>query len=78
MSIGRLTRGQYAIVGALPECDFCNAQGARPTRTARYDFVSAQGAWANGCRQHYFQHRAHKKLGVGLGQRLFVTSEVTA
>jgi hypothetical protein len=56
--------GLVVAMTELPKCNFC-------AETAHFDFVT-KAAWAYGCSQHYFQHRAYTSLGVGKGQRLVV------
>lgn len=63
-----------AVVAKLPTCDFCQEEGIE--RPARYDFRTRYGPWANGCAQHYEQHRAHESLGEGQGQYLMRGNEM--
>lgn len=57
------------ILSRLPKCNFCSEH-------ARYDFKSKHGPWAFACEQHWQEHRAHETLGVGIGQKLVLESEV--
>jgi hypothetical protein len=50
-------------VSVIPKCDFCS-------KPARFDFKTKMGPWANGCDEHYLQHRAFADLGTGKGQEL--------
>lgn len=50
-------------------CDFCPSHAPR---TARYDFKTSWGPWANGCEIHWRTNRAHTELGTGYGQELVV------
>jgi hypothetical protein len=68
-----LRPGTVVKVSKLPTCDFCREAGI--DRPARYDFHTKLGPWANGCIEHYEQHRAYPRLGTGYGQFLIVLSE---
>jgi len=58
---------ETVVVVEYPRCDFCpvGVEG-----TARYDFKTKMGPWANGCLYHYIQHRMYPDLGTGKGQSL--------
>jgi hypothetical protein len=58
-------------VRKLPACDFCAHEGRGFTEAA-YDFRTTMGPWANGCEEHWREHRATARLGTGSGQRLVV------
>lgn len=62
-------------VTALPPCDFCLLAGVlKRGETPRgvYDFKTRSGSWANGCHEHYHEHRMFTELGTGKGQKLFI------
>jgi hypothetical protein len=59
-----------AKVARLPRCDF-GSDG----HLATYDFKTTQGPWANGCKDHYLEHRFYPDLGTGKGQRLVVATD---
>jgi hypothetical protein len=60
--------GKTAYIAVAKKCDFCD-------KSANYDFKTSWGPWANGCDDHYLQHRAYEKLGTGKGQLLVVGEE---
>src|SRR6478735_4259544 len=67
--------GTIAYIDTPKMCDFPHPSlpgnlGAPGRVEARYDFKTKQGPWANGCTDHYFQHRLYGELGMGKGQRL--------
>lgn len=64
------TEKNTITVAKLPECDF-----APCGQLATYDFKTKAGPWANGCAGHYRQHRAHKDLGTGKGQKLVLVAK---
>ncbi len=59
--------GKVVEVTHIPDCDFCSDGTLGP-----YDFRTKMGPWANGCENHWKEHRAHPLLGVGHGQ-LWIT-----
>lgn len=70
--------GKIVYVTKLPDCDFCkNSNSPRAnTRSAKYDFKTKWGPWANGCAAHFRQHAAQPDvLGTGWGQELRVGEE---
>ena len=58
---------ETVVVVEYPRCDFCPIG---VLGTARYDFKTRMGPWANGCPTHYAQHRAYVDLGTDKGQLL--------
>lgn len=62
-------QGEVCLVSTIPPCNFCADGTPGP-----YDFKTAFGPWANGCKAHYEQHRAAPGLGVGKAQ-LWITEE---
>ena len=70
--------GTVAYVTNLPDCDFASMDSdgdQRCQNTARYDFRTSGGPWANGCEEHYKMYRIHSELGLGKGQRLITERE---
>jgi len=60
------SKGQEAVVHAIPPCDFC-----RDGTPAVYDAASRQGPWGYMCESHFRQHGVG--LGEGRGQKLFTS-----
>ena len=65
---GTMTNTTVIHYGPLPECDICSSA------KARYDAKTIGGPWAYMCLECYKQHRAHERLGTGLGQELTLTT----
>jgi hypothetical protein len=66
-----------AIMGELPNCDLCQAQGPKVNQ-ARYDgklVADTRGFWAYMC-PFCFAEQGPKWLGAGIGQYLVAESEI--
>lgn len=57
------------FVKQYPACDICG-------EPAHYDAKSKQGPWGYFCQKHFVSH-TWGKLGLGLGQKLILSQEVT-
>lgn len=68
----RLIPHEIILVSSIPSCNFCQDGTPGP-----YDFKTTMGPWANGCEEHYKEHRAAPTLGVGKGQFLLLEDQVT-
>ena len=60
-----------AYLSKLPNCDFHINCG----KIAKYDAQTTFGPWAYMCKSHFKEHAYSKKLGLGLGQELFLRKD---
>lgn len=66
-----------AVIGELPDCDLCQAQGNKVNQ-ARYDgklAADSRGFWAYMC-PFCFVEQGPKRLGGGIGQYLVAEHEI--